>query len=239
FFGGPTGPNYPSPAGLLDIRGWQQLDPSSAAQAVEGSAFPDRYRTWQPVADTILRTLTTPPGKNGGSYGGVAVVPETTRIVFPLPDGSYTNTDSFGWRTDPFTGERRFHAGSDLAAPDGTPIMAVADGRVTVAEFTGGWGGLIVIEHTVRGQRVASFYAHMWHDGILVTVGETVRAGQHIGNVGSSGRSTGPHLHLEVHPGGQDQPPVNAVDWLTQHGVQPAGPAASGSGTAGCRMSAG
>lgn len=235
FYGGENGPNYPSPRGLLDIPGWQQMEPGSAAQAVEVSAFPDRYRNWQPVADAILTALTRPAPSSGNGGGGV--VPETSRVVFPLPDGSYNATDSFGWRTDPFTGESEFHSGSDLAAADGTPIYAIADGRVTVAEFSAGWGGLIVIEHTVHGARVASYYAHMWQDGIYVTAGETVAAGQHIGDVGSSGRSTGPHLHIEIRPGGQGQPPVNAVDWLAQHGAVPS----DGTGTTapGCRANLG
>ncbi len=63
FFGGPTGPNYPSPRGLLDIPGWQQMDPGEAAQAVEVSAYPDRYRNYAPVADSILAALT-----KGGSH---------------------------------------------------------------------------------------------------------------------------------------------------------------------------
>lgn len=233
FYGGADGPNFPSPRGLLDIPGWQQMDPGAAAQAVEVSAFPDRYRNWQPVADAILTALTKPAPGNGTSGG---VVPETGRIVFPLPEGSYTSTDSFGWRSDPFTGESEFHSGSDLAAADGSPIFAVADGRVTVAEFSAGWGGLIVIEHTVAGQRVASYYAHMWQHGIYVTAGETVTAGQHVGDVGSSGRSTGPHLHIEIRPGGQGQPPVNAVEWLQQHGAVPGDSTAS---TPGCRTNAG
>lgn len=233
FFGGTNGPNFPSPRGLLDIQDWQQLDPGSAAQTVEVSAFPDRYRDWQPVADTVLTALTTPPSSGNGGSG---VVGETSRVVFPLPAGSYTSTDSFGWRTDPFAGTSEFHSGSDLAAPDGTPIFAVADGKVALSEFSAAWGGLIVIEHTVEGERVASYYAHMWQDGIYVATGETVTAGQHIGDVGSSGRSTGPHLHVEIRPGGQGQPPVNAVEWLTQHGAEP------GDGTsvpAGCRTNFG
>ncbi len=179
FYGGKDGPNYPPPRGLLDIPGWQSMDPGAAAQAVEVSAYPDRYRNWQPVAEAILTALTTPaPGSNSGNGGG-GQVPGTSRVVFPLPDGSYTSTDSFGWRSDPFTGEREFHSGSDLAAADGTPIFAVADDRVAVAEFSAAWGGLIVIEHTVKGARVASYYAHMWQHGIYVTAGETVTAGQH------------------------------------------------------------
>lgn len=216
FFGGPGGPNYPSPAGLLDIPGWQQLDPGSAAQAVEVSAYPDRYRNWQPAADLILTTLTRPAPRDGDS-GDSLVVPETSRIVFPLPEGSYVGTDSFGWRTNYNTGEAEFHSGSDYGAADGTPIFAVADGRVAVAEFSGTWGGLIIIEHTVQGARVASYYAHMWQQGIYVAAGEAVTAGQHIGDVGSSGYSTGAHLHLEIRPGGQGQPAVNAANWLAEH----------------------
>ena len=146
-------------------------------------------------------------------------MPETTRIVFPLPEGTWVRTSPFGWRNDPITGERRFHAGSDFAAPDGTPIYAVADGVVVRANYTDAGGGIIVIEHTVGGQRVASMYVHMWQHGIHVADGDTVTAGQHIGDVGSSGHSTGPHLHLQIHPGGAGADPVDSDAWLTEHGA--------------------
>lgn len=215
FYGGPEGPNHPSPRGLLDIPGWEQMDPGEAAQAVEVSAYPDRYQNYQPVAETILATLTRPAG-GGGDAG---VVPETSRVLFPLPEGTWTKTSDFGWRTHPITGDRSFHTGTDYAAADGTPLFAVADGRVTTAEFSGGYGGLIVIDHTVAGQRVATAYAHMWSHGIHVQAGDTVTAGQHIGDVGSSGNSTGPHLHLEVRPGGPDAEAVDAAAWLAEHGA--------------------
>ena len=214
FYGGPEGPNHPSPRGLLDIPGWEQMDPGEAAQAVEVSAYPDRYQNYQPVAETILATLTRPAG--GGDSG---VVPETSRVLFPLPEGTWTKTSDFGWRTHPITGERSFHTGTDYAAADGTPLFAVADGRVTTAEFSGGYGGLIVIDHTVAGQRVATAYAHMWSHGIHVQAGDTVTAGQHIGDVGSSGNSTGPHLHLEVRPGGPGAEAVDAAEWLAEDGA--------------------
>nr|WP_243752445.1 M23 family metallopeptidase [Leucobacter weissii] len=220
FYGGETGPNYPSPRGLLDIPGWQRLDPGEAAQAVEVSAYPDRYQNYQPVADAILTALTRPaaPGTGGGNE--LPVVPETTRIVFPLPDGSWVRTSPFGWRSDPFTGERRFHYGSDFAAADGTAIYTVADGVVIRADYTDGGGGVIIIEHTVGGERVASRYVHMWQHGIHVAAGDTVTAGQHIGDVGSSGYSTGPHLHLQIHPGGADADAVDSDAWLTEHGAE-------------------
>ncbi|HAS31213.1 MAG TPA: metalloendopeptidase, partial [Microbacterium sp.] len=212
FYGGPEGPNHPSPRGLLDIPGWEQMDPGEAAQAVEVSAYPDRYQNYQPVAETILATLTRPAG--GGDSG---VVPETSRVLFPLPEGTWTKTSDFGWRTHPITGERSFHTGTDYAAADGTPLFAVADGRVTTAEFSGGYGGLIVIDHTVAGQRVATAYAHMWSHGIHVQAGDTVTAGQHIGDVGSSGNSTGPHLHFEVRQGGTDGEHTDPAAWLNAH----------------------
>jgi murein DD-endopeptidase MepM/ murein hydrolase activator NlpD len=231
FFGGPSGPNAGSPRGLLDVPDWQQLDPGVAAQAVEVSAYPDRYQNYQPVADSILTELTRPPTASPAGSG--PTVPETSRVVFPLPTGTYTNTDSFGWRTDPYSGERRFHAGSDLAAPAGTPILAVADGVVSFAGQRGTYGGLITIEHTVGGESVTSYYAHMYDQGIHVATGDRVTAGQHIGAVGSSGKSTGPHLHIEIHPGGAGNPAVNAMQWLAAHGA--AGLAGANIATDGCR----
>ncbi len=215
FFGGPLGPNAGSPRGLLDVPDWRLLDPGGAAQAVEVSAYPDRYQEYQPVAEAILAVLTR-PGTTGGTIAGGAVE-ETSRVVFPLPAGTYTSTDSFGWRIDPVTRARAFHAGSDLAAPLGTPIVAVADGVVTFAGRRAGFGNLIIIEHTVAGERTASYYGHMYDTGIHVSAGETVAAGQHIAGVGSAGKSTGPHLHLEIHPGGANAAAVNAESWLKQH----------------------
>ena len=233
FYGGPDGPNYPSPRGLLDIPGWQQMDKGEAAQAVEVSAYPDRYRNYEPTARTILQALTT-GGSSGGGSGvpGDADIPETTALVFPLPNGTYTHTSDFGWRSDPFTSERSFHAGTDWAAADGTPIFALADGVVTYAGMVGGTSGQITIEHTIDGERIATVYLHMWAHGIHVQAGDQVIAGQHIGDVGSSGRSTGPHLHFQLHPGGAGASPVDAIPWLADHGVE--GLDAPTSGGPGC-----
>jgi murein DD-endopeptidase MepM/ murein hydrolase activator NlpD len=93
----------------------------------------------------------------------------------------------------------------------------VADGIVTLAEYSEAWGGHIVIDHTVDGKPVSTGYLHMWKTGILVTVGQKVTAGQHIGDVGSSGQSTGPHLHFEVRPGGGE--PIDSDKWLKEHGA--------------------
>jgi murein DD-endopeptidase MepM/ murein hydrolase activator NlpD len=213
FFGGPLGPNAGSPRGLLDISGWQQMDAGEAAQAVEVSAYPDRYQNYQPVAEAILAAVTRAQSEQVPAL----TVPETSRVVFPLPAGSYTIFRSFGWRTDPFSGSPEFHRGSDLAAPLGTPILAIADGVVSYAGQRSPHGGQIIIEHTVGGERVASYYHHMYDHGIRVATGESVAAGQQIGDVGSAGRSTGPHLHVEIHPGGAGKPAVDALQWLSEH----------------------
>lgn len=216
FYGGPDGPNSGSPRGLLDIPGWEDMGKGEAAQAVEVSAYPDRYDNYEPVAEQILTALTTGTGTGDGPAVVLAVA-ESSRVVFPLPEGTWVLTDEFGPRIHPITGEQSFHTGTDFAAPDGTPILAAADGTVTVAQYTEQWGGQVVVEHTIDGGTVATAYIHPWEHGIHVSVGDTVTAGQHIADVGSSGMSTGPHLHFEVRDGGTDGEHVDPAQWLNQH----------------------
>lgn len=119
FFGGPTGPNHPSPRGLLDIPGWEDMDKGEAAQAVEVSAYPDRYRNYEPVAEAILSTLTTTTAAGGDAVPVVqAARPESSRVVFPVPEGTWVLTSEYGPRVHPITGEDSFHTGTDFAAPD-------------------------------------------------------------------------------------------------------------------------
>lgn len=224
FYGGPNGPNYPSPRGLLDIPGWEYLTRGQAAQAVEVSAYPDRYDNYGPVAETILTTLTT---LTTTSTEGDGVVPAseniapTTRIVVPVPDGTYVKSSPFGMREDPLKpGTYRMHYGLDFAATDGTPILAAADGVVLWAGYRDGWNNILVIEHNIAGERVVTLYLHMWDHGYHVTTGDRVTAGQHVADIGSEGNSTGPHLHFEVRPGGWDSPAVDPDQWLTDHGAE-------------------
>lgn len=223
FFGGPTGPNFPSPRGLLDIPGWQQMDPGQAAQSVEVSAYPDRYQNYQPVAEAIVAALTSNTSGNGSGNGGSPApapsdLPEATQIVFPLPEGTWVKTSPFGARVDPITGESSFHTGTDYGAPLGTPIFAIAAGRVTVAGQSAEYGNLIVIEHNIDGQIVASAYGH--EERVYVQVGDLVTAGQHIADVGSEGHSTGPHLHFEIRPGGTNATAVDSDAWLKAHDAE-------------------
>src|SRR5680860_1038503 len=146
-------------------------------------------------------------------------VPQTARVVFPLPAGTWVKTSGFGIRVHPITGEQKLHTGVDLAAPSGTHILAAADGRVVFAGPATGYGNLILILHTVGGRTVATGYAHMYADGIHVRVGQSVTAGQYIADVGVAGYSTGPHLHFEVRPGGSDGAPIDPEPWLASQGV--------------------
>lgn len=135
------------------------------------------------------------------SGGGQILTPENVPVgtgifQWPLPE-AFTITSGFGERVDPFTGESDFHTGTDIAAPAGTPILAAADGTVTVANATDLWGGsygyYIRLDH-ING--LETLYAHC--SGICVTPGQAVRQGEVIGYVGSTGNSSGNHLHFEV-----------------------------------------
>ena len=133
--------------------------------------------------------------------GGEVMSPDSTRtptgtLQWPLPVAG-TITSQFGHRVDPITGEVSSHTGTDIACAEGTPILAAADGIVTVANGLDSWGGsygyYIQIDH---GGGLETLYAHC--SSICVTTGQQVQAGQVIGYVGHTGRVTGSHLHLEV-----------------------------------------
>ena len=113
-----------------------------------------------------------------------------------------TITSQFGYRTDPITGETSYHSGTDIAAPDGSPILAAAGGTVTIANALDSWGGgygyYIRIDH---GNGLETLYAHC--SAICLAAGQQVQAGQVIGYVGQTGRATGNHLHFEVYQNGQ------------------------------------
>jgi hypothetical protein len=218
FFGGPTGPNGGSPRGLLDVPGWEHLPKGVAAQSVEVSAYPDRYAAFEPVAQAILDALTVPsPSSNAGSPTNTATPPETTGLAFPLPDGTWTRTSGYGMRVNPVTGVLRLHAGVDFAAPSGTPVIAMADGVVDYAGPEPTAGNLVVLTHTIDGQPVATAYAHLLDGSLTIAPGDIVTAGQQIATVGSTGNSTGPHLHLELRPGGPDAPGIDPEPFFARH----------------------
>ena len=137
--------------------------------------------------------------------GGEIMSPDSTRtptgtLQWPLPVAG-TITSQFGYRVDPITGEVSSHTGTDIACAEGTPILAAADGTVTVANGLDSWGGsygyYIQIDH---GGGLETLYAHC--SSICVTTGQQVQVGQVIGYVGHTGRVTGSHLHLEMRVNG-------------------------------------
>ncbi len=111
----------------------------------------------------------------------------------PVPAAQARFTSAFGTRDDPFKASRAMHSGIDLAGPIGTPIYATADGFVGRAGVVGGYGNLIELEH---GKSIQTRYGHL--SAILVRSGQRVKRGDVIGRMGSTGRSTGSHLHYEV-----------------------------------------
>ena len=125
----------------------------------------------------------------------------TGTYIWPLP--GYRPGSAYGWRIHPIWGDRRFHAGEDIGAPSGTSILAADSGIATVIPDNGnGYGNYIIINH---GGGRTTLYAHM--SGFAVSNGATVTQGQTIGYVGSTGNSTGPHLHFEVRVNGATTDP--------------------------------
>ncbi len=125
-----------------------------------------------------------------------ALLPKGTPLTVGFVGSGY------GMRNDPFTGQMSMHSGVDFAAPVGTPIFAAAGGVVVAAEFNPAYGNMVEIDH---GKGLSTMYAHTSH--MLVKNGDFVRKGQKIAEVGTTGRSTGPHLHFEVHVNGIPQNP--------------------------------
>lgn len=124
--------------------------------------------------------------------------------VLPLNIADYTMSSGYGYRRDPVYGATAFHAGLDFAAKEGTSVYATADGRVAVADWKGGYGNCIDIDH---GYNYLTRFGHL--SKIMVSEGQMVKRGEKIGEVGSTGKSTGPHLHYEVRFKDEPQNPVN------------------------------
>jgi murein DD-endopeptidase MepM/ murein hydrolase activator NlpD len=115
----------------------------------------------------------------------------TSELIYPLSSPAPT-TSGYGWRTHPITGSRRFHSGVDIGAPMGAPVVAAGSGTIITAGRLGGYGNTIVIQHNGVQQ---TLYAHL--SEIFVLPGQRIEQGTVIGRVGSTGNSTGPHLHFE------------------------------------------
>jgi murein DD-endopeptidase MepM/ murein hydrolase activator NlpD len=152
-------------------------------------------------ADPTFKQLFTSWKKLDNIASGAIAIPSDK----PLKTAEFTS--GFGSRDDPFRHGAAFHPGIDLAAPYGTPVYATADGTVLRAGWNrGGYGNLVELDH---GRGIVTRYGHM--SAILVSEGQHVTRGQQIGRVGSTGRSTGNHLHYEVRI---DNTPVNPIPFM-------------------------
>lgn len=165
----------------------------SQAAAYGGGITPSNFGDMS--LSVVYGGRTTPTGRD---YYNLTVRPPAritignVGLLFPLSIPAAI-TSAFGWRLHPVMGEGRFHSGTDLGAPQGTPVMAAFSGKVAVADFMGGYGLAVVLQHNNSTEE--TLYAHL--SEIFVKPGETVKQGEVIGRVGSTGLSTGPHLHFE------------------------------------------
>jgi murein DD-endopeptidase MepM/ murein hydrolase activator NlpD len=166
-----------------------QEDPAAEKlDAAEPSASRHLDRPEPSAARSVLRV------------DGKPVVPE-----FRMPIQAPVSSE-FGIREDPFTRKPKFHRGIDISAPRGTPVQAALGGRVLFAGFSKGYGNTVVVEH---GEGYRTRYAHL--GSLKVTKGDVLETEQVLGTVGSTGRSTGPHLHFEVSRYGEKIDPRTAL----------------------------
>ena len=152
---------------------------------------------------------------------------QPTVIAIPsrMPVEGVRLSSDYGMRNHPVIGGRRAHKGVDLAGPTGTPVYATADGLVETAKNFSSYGLYVRIEH---GARLETRYAHM--SRLAVAAGERVKKGDIIGYIGSTGRSTGPHLHYEVRIDGEA---VNPIPYMVESEAQQAFALATGQGGMG------
>ena len=171
------------------------LQESIEAYKAESEAEYDRIAAeMQSVSDQIAEL-----SRQSAANGSVPMGDGT--LIWPTPSCT-TNSSAYGWRIHPIYGTMKFHAGEDIPASMGADILAAATGTVVTAGWVSGYGNYTVIDH---GGGMMTAYGHQ--SQILVSVGQTVQQGELIGKVGSTGNSTGPHLHFEVYINGETVDP--------------------------------
>ncbi|WP_437384866.1 M23 family metallopeptidase [Plantibacter flavus] len=154
------------------------------------------------------RRSAVPPARTATTFINNAASPVQWPFVTGVP-----LSDDFGPRAAPCGGCSTFHKGLDLTPGEGTQIQAIADGIVReTGSSDSGLGVYAMIDHVVDGERYTSVYAHMRFGSLKLQEGERVGVGQAVGNVGNTGQSTGPHLHLELLRNGTD--PIDPFSWL-------------------------
>lgn len=185
---------------------------NAANQSVSGGQderFSKLFSNWRSLEATKVPSLAavaeaqSQAGRSSASIAGFRAGTPQVSIPSRVPLAGLVMTSEFGMRMHPVTGRRAAHKGIDLAAPTGTPIYATGDGTVSRASWFSSYGLYVSIEH---GGQIQTRYAHM--SRLNVAEGQRVRKGDVIGFVGSTGRSTGPHLHYEVRVDGSAVNPV-------------------------------
>ena len=171
---------------------WRSLEKSNVPALAAVANAADAAAASRPSANSLVSV----PVRR--AFGGQSV-----SIPSRMPVEGVRLTSDYGMRNHPVLGGRRAHKGVDLAGPVGTPILATADGEVSKAEWFSSYGLYVSIEH---GGAIQTRYGHM--SRLAVAAGQQVRKGQVIGYIGSTGRSTGPHLHYEVRVAGQAVNPI-------------------------------
>jgi murein DD-endopeptidase MepM/ murein hydrolase activator NlpD len=177
--------------GLNPKRMIATLDDRSAMGGPLIALLPSTERSFDPRFRRLGLSLARMDALQRGLQGIPQVVPAASKHI----------TSNFGYRTDPISGGPAFHSGLDFKGPTGAPVYAAARGKIAFVGRHAGYGNSVVIDH---GNGLRTRYAHM--SAFRARAGDLVRAGQLIGAVGSTGRSTGPHLHFEVRLNGQ---PIN------------------------------
>ncbi|GAB6036525.1 hypothetical protein JCM15519_10840 [Fundidesulfovibrio butyratiphilus] len=190
------------PVGKPKVEGQTMIQPPMAMKGASATGTRDASSRPVAVGSASLRSgLSGTPSQRLGLPGAAylqgadkALADAGDSLVQPV---SGEITSDFGWRRDPFTHQKAWHSGVDIAAPAGSPVVACADGVVSYSGSRGGYGNLVVVDHSDGTQ---SYYGH--NSANSVTVGQAVQAGQQIAKVGQTGRATGPHVHFELRRNG-------------------------------------
>lgn len=223
------------PAQASDLTAYSGLPPAAVDAAASGApaaeaAVPQSLTLSAASTATVQRdgfTVTdapkpvpvpvpaAPAAVSAAAVPGAPTADAGGAVRWPFP-GSVRLSSPYGPRDAPCGGCSTFHKGLDMLPGEGAPAHAVADGVVREVSATdnGGFGVYAIVDHTVDGQLVSSVYAHFQSGSLQVSPGQSVGVGTHLGNVGSTGQSTGPHLHFEILIGGIT--PTDPYAWLSQ-----------------------
>ena len=197
-------------AGAMSL---QSLTPSTAVTAaVQRDGF---SVTEAPKPEPVPAPIPAPEAAAPEAVPAAAAAPAGDAVRWPFP-GTVRLSSPYGPRDAPCGGCSTFHKGLDMLPGEGAPAHAVADGvvREVSASDNGGFGVYAIVDHTIDGQLVSSVYAHFQAGSLQVSEGQSVGAGTHLGDVGTTGQSTGPHLHFEILLDGVT--PADPYAWLSE-----------------------